>query len=225
MAQSISMAILTNPLFIIVMILIILLIVLAIFRYFSPQFSIGVEGGAHIGSLKGAFELEAFEGDDDEPNEDDIDHFANEDGSDGGDAGDAGDSDEVDHFANENESDTGDSVASDSDASDAGSDSDDHFENFANPGEKGDFVLFYAHWCGHCKNLMPHFDKLMEKYDGNVRIVKIDSDQNPELMNAHKVKGFPTIRYFPDGVDKINNFKEYPGDRTYSGLMNYLSNV
>lgn len=193
MAQSMSMAVLTNPLFIIVMILIIILIVLAIFRIFSPNFSIGLEGGAHIGTLKGSFELEAFEGDDiDEP-------FENDD-------------DDSEPF--ENNDDDGDD----------GDDTDENFETFSNK-ENGEFVLFYAHWCGHCKNLMPDFDKMMQNYKGNIRIVKIDSDKNPELINSHKVKGFPTIRYFPDGMDKSNNFKEFSGDRSYEGLLNYLSNV
>jgi len=191
------------------MILIILLIVLSIFRIFSPNFSIGLEGGAHIGSLKGAFELEAF----DDENVRYVENFADDASDDASD-----DADEVEQFAGDDDDD------SDEIEQFTGDDSDE-VEDFANQGQNGDLVLFFAEWCGHCKKLMPHFNKLMQNYNGNVRIVKIDSDENPQLINSHNVRGFPTIRYFPEGMDKINNFKEYNGERDYSGLLNYLSNM
>jgi thiol-disulfide isomerase/thioredoxin len=52
---------LSNPLFIIVMLLIGLIIVLAIFRSVSPLLSLGFGINAHIGDLKGSFEIEAFD--------------------------------------------------------------------------------------------------------------------------------------------------------------------
>ena len=55
-----NMSILSNPLFITVMLLLGLIIVLAIFRSISPFLNLSLGINAHIGDLKGSFELEAF---------------------------------------------------------------------------------------------------------------------------------------------------------------------
>jgi protein disulfide-isomerase A6 len=57
---------LTNPLFIIILLLIGLIIVLAVFRSVSPFLSLGFGVNAHIGDLKGSFEIEAFDNDNSE---------------------------------------------------------------------------------------------------------------------------------------------------------------
>ena len=56
-----SISVFSNPLFIIIMLLIGLIIVLAIFRSVSPLLSLGFGINAHIGDLKGSFEIEAFD--------------------------------------------------------------------------------------------------------------------------------------------------------------------
>jgi protein disulfide-isomerase A6 len=57
---------LTNPLFIIILLLIGLIVVLAVFRSVSPFLSLGFGVNAHIGDLKGSFEIEAFDNDNSE---------------------------------------------------------------------------------------------------------------------------------------------------------------
>lgn len=61
MLKSPSISVFSNPLFIIIMLLIGLIIVLAIFRSVSPLLSLGFGINAHIGDLKGSFEIEAFD--------------------------------------------------------------------------------------------------------------------------------------------------------------------
>jgi thiol-disulfide isomerase/thioredoxin len=56
-----SVSAISNPLFIIVMLLIGLIVILAIFRSASPFLNIGFGVNAHIGELKGTFEIEAFD--------------------------------------------------------------------------------------------------------------------------------------------------------------------
>ena len=67
-----NVSVITNPLFIIIMLLLGLIIVLAIFRSASPFLSVGFGVNAHIGELKGSFEIEAF--DNGEPQRDDSDN-------------------------------------------------------------------------------------------------------------------------------------------------------
>ena len=61
MLKSPTMSMFANPLFIIIMLLIGLIVVLAIFRSVSPLLSVGFGINAHIGDLKGSFEIEAFD--------------------------------------------------------------------------------------------------------------------------------------------------------------------
>ena len=53
-------SIMSNPLFIIVMLLLGLIIILSIFRSVSPALTLGFGVNAHIGDLRGSFELETF---------------------------------------------------------------------------------------------------------------------------------------------------------------------
>ena len=57
-------------------------------------------------------------------------------------------------------------------------------------------VDFYAQWCGPCKMIKPHIEKLAEKYKDKVKIVAIDSDENQELVSEYGVRSLPTIMFF-----------------------------
>ena len=52
-------------------------------------------------------------------------------------------------------------------------------------------LIFYAKWCGHCKNSMPEFKKAVGQ--GKGKVILVDSDKNRDLVDKYKVKGFPTI--------------------------------
>ena len=59
-------------------------------------------------------------------------------------------------------------------------------------------VDFWAEWCGPCKQLMP----VMEEISGelsNVKITKVNIDQNPESPQKYGVRGIPTLIIFKDG--------------------------
>lgn len=144
----------SNPLFIVIILLIALIIVLAIFRSATPFLNLGFGLNAHIGELKGSFQLEAFDN---------------------------------------------------------------------NEGSEKMLIMYKANWCGHCKRAAPEFQKLMDNYKGNVKIMMIDADEDKEIIKSQNIKGFPTIRYYPSGLNE--NYDEYSGERTYSNFATYLGKI
>lgn len=80
------------------------------------------------------------------------------------------------------------------------------------------FVEFYAPWCGHCKQLVPIYDKLGEHFekDDDVVIAKIDATAN-ELEHT-KITSFPTIKLYT----KDNQVRDYNGERTLAAMTKFI---
>jgi thioredoxin 1 len=60
-------------------------------------------------------------------------------------------------------------------------------------------VDFWAEWCGPCKQIGPALEELSAQYEGKVKIVKVNVDENPDLPAQMGVRGIPTLFLFKDG--------------------------
>lgn len=60
-------------------------------------------------------------------------------------------------------------------------------------------VDFTAAWCGPCKAMVPALLDLAKEYEGDVSIVALDVDSNPESVKKYNVRGFPTFILFNKG--------------------------
>jgi len=60
-------------------------------------------------------------------------------------------------------------------------------------------VDFSAVWCGPCKMLDPVVKQLAGDWEGKVKVVKIDADENPNILMKYGVLGIPTLLFFKDG--------------------------
>ena len=60
-------------------------------------------------------------------------------------------------------------------------------------------VDFSAVWCGPCKMLDPVVKQLAGDWDGKVKVVKIDADENPNILMQYGVMGIPTLLFFKNG--------------------------
>ena len=56
-------------------------------------------------------------------------------------------------------------------------------------------VDFWATWCGPCQMLAPVLEELSQQ----VKVVKVDVDENPQLAMAFQVESIPTVIFFRDG--------------------------
>ena len=61
-------------------------------------------------------------------------------------------------------------------------------------------VDIWATWCGPCKQVAPLLDQLAAEYDGRIKIVKLDADQNPATVTAIGVTSIPTLVFYNQGA-------------------------
>jgi thioredoxin 1 len=73
-------------------------------------------------------------------------------------------------------------------------------------------VDFYADWCGPCKMIAPVLDDLAEEFAGQLKIVKINADEEAEVLAKYAVRGLPTMMVFKNGqsVDVTVGAQPYP---------------
>lgn len=58
---------------------------------------------------------------------------------------------------------------------------------------------FWAPWCGPCRSLAPIIDELSAEYQGRVRIVKMNVDENPATPTKFGIRAIPTLILFKNG--------------------------
>lgn len=61
-------------------------------------------------------------------------------------------------------------------------------------------IDFWAEWCGPCKQMAPHLEAVSENLSGQVKIVKLNVDENPMAASKFGVRGLPTLMLFKGGT-------------------------
>ncbi|XP_062519566.1 protein disulfide-isomerase A5-like, partial [Corticium candelabrum] len=81
-------------------------------------------------------------------------------------------------------------------------------------------VMFYAPWCGYCKNVKPEFESAAETLSGhdNQALAAIDCTEFSDVCTQHGVKGYPTFKYFHNGKES----EKYEGGRTAHNFSNFV---
>lgn len=66
-------------------------------------------------------------------------------------------------------------------------------------------VDFWASWCGPCLMIAPIVEEMATEYAGKLKVLKLNTDENPDIASRYKIMGIPTLIFFKDGkiIDQI----------------------
>ena len=75
----------------------------------------------------------------------------------------------------------------------------DNFEQEVLKSDKPVLVDFYADWCGPCKMMAPMVEEFADEYEGELKVGKLNVDEESEIAQKYQVMSIPMFAFFKDG--------------------------
>jgi thioredoxin 1 len=84
-------------------------------------------------------------------------------------------------------------------------------------------VDFWAPWCGPCQMMAPVLDAVAEKMSAQLKIVKLNTDENMSTAQKYQIMAIPSLLVFKDGevVERIMGFR--PQEQLEAQLVTILA--
>lgn len=83
-------------------------------------------------------------------------------------------------------------------------------------------VDFWATWCGPCQVMGPVIDALAGEYEGKIKIMKLNVDENPQTPAQYGVRGIPTLIIFKGGSESQRIVGAQPKNNVDAALKKVL---
>nr|QCI05645.1 Thioredoxin [Cryptopleura ramosa] len=85
-------------------------------------------------------------------------------------------------------------------------------------------VDFWAPWCGPCRMIAPIIDQIAEDYKNVLKVVKINTDQNPTTATEYSIRSIPTLIIFINGKKVDTVIGAVPKSCLLNTLAKHLQN-
>jgi thioredoxin 1 len=96
------------------------------------------------------------------------------------------------------------------------------FQNEVLDADKPVLVDFTAGWCQPCKMIDPIVKQLAQDWDGKIKVVKLDADENPNILMQYGVLGIPTLMLFKSGQVKERMTGYQPKDKVVTKITPHI---
>lgn len=83
-------------------------------------------------------------------------------------------------------------------------------------------VDFWATWCGPCRMIAPIMEELATQYEGQIKICKLDVDNNQKTAMEYGIRSIPTLLIFKDGKMADTIIGAVPKQQIVERLKSYL---
>jgi thioredoxin 1 len=97
-----------------------------------------------------------------------------------------------------------------------------NFENDVLKCEQPVLVDFWAEWCGPCKALAPKLEEIATQYQGKLKIIKLDIDENQASPTTYGIRGVPTLILFKNGKQVEQIVGNHPKENILAILARHL---